>query len=149
MAFVGFRYSFVCNTCSFCSSWCIFFEFVDKRKLEIGERIMTKTIIPKHYSPTREEILKALGAVSETEYNKMWRSLDEKTKDINELVQKMHTLEERLEVSEKAHYKTLEQLRIATKVLRGICVWASTGNCVEKAVKKVCEKALKEMEGVK
>lgn len=40
-------------------------------------------------------------------------------KEINaELVSKTDELENRLEVSEKAHYKTLEQLRIATKQLR-------------------------------
>ena len=42
-----------------------------------------------------------------------------------------------------------EQLAIATKALKGVCVWANTGNGGEQAVKKVCEKALKEMEGVK
>ena len=33
---------------------------------------------------------------------------------------KVVRLEKRLEVSEKAHYKTLEQLRIATKALKDI-----------------------------
>lgn len=42
-----------------------------------------------------------------------------------------------------------KKLEIATKALKGVCVWANTGNGGEKAVKKVCEKALKEMEGVK
>lgn len=42
-----------------------------------------------------------------------------------------------------------ERLAIATKALKGVCVWANTGNGGENAVKKVCEKALKEMEGVK
>lgn len=42
-----------------------------------------------------------------------------------------------------------KRLSIATKALKGVCVWANTGNGGEQAVKKVCEKALKEMEGVK
>lgn len=50
-------------------------------------------------------------------------------------------------------YKKIErlekQLSIATKALKGVSLWANTGNGGEKAVKKVCEKALKEMEGVK
>ena len=50
----------------------------------------------------------------------------------------------------KIHTEKLEKkLAIATKALKGICVWANTGNGGEKAVKKVCEKAIKEMEGVK
>ena len=36
--------------------------------------------------------------------------------EYNELV--LHILEKRLEVSEKEHYRTLEQLRIATKALK-------------------------------
>lgn len=73
--------------------------------------------------------------------------------EYNELVQKMHTLENCLEVSEKAHYRTLEQLRIATKALE---VYANTNTWC------ICNKldcsyvdgsvaciALKEMEGVK
>lgn len=102
------------------------------------------TIIPKHYSPTRDDILKALGAVSETEYNEMWHSLDEKTKEINELVQKVHILEKRLEVSEKEHYRTLERLRIATKALKEI-----NKNYRFTVAQDVVYKALKEMEGVK
>lgn len=39
-----------------------------------------------------------------------------------------------------------EQLAIATKALKGVSLWANTGNGGEKAVKKVCEKALKEIE---
>lgn len=107
---------------------------------------MTKTILSKQYSPTREEILNALCAVSETEYNKMWHSSDEKTKEINELVQKIHSLEKLLEVSEKAHYKTLEQLRIATKALEKYTE-VETDDWIDS--KEVSRKALKEMEGVK
>lgn len=39
-----------------------------------------------------------------------------------------------------------KKLAIATKSLKGVSLWANTGNGGEKAVKKVCEKALKEME---
>lgn len=47
-------------------------------------------------------------------------------------------------------YKKLEQqLAIATKALKGVKVWANTGNGGEQAVKKVCEQALKEIEEVK
>lgn len=45
--------------------------------------------------------------------------------------------------------KLEKKLAIATKALKGVCVWANTGNGGEKAVKKVCEKALKEIKGVK
>lgn len=100
-----------------------------------------KKTLTEHYGPTRDDILKALGAVSEIEYNKMWRSLDGKTKEINELVQKVHILEKRLEVSEKEHYRTLERLRIATKALKKYESAAGWG--------REAFLALKEMEGVK
>lgn len=55
--------------------------------------------------------------------------------EYKELVSKTEQLEKRLE--------------IATKALKGASFWANTGNGGEQAVKKVCDKALKEMEGVK
>ena len=38
------------------------------------------------------------------------------------------------------------QLKIAVKALRGIRVWANVGNGGEQAVKKLCDKVLKEIE---
>lgn len=61
-----------------------------------------------------------------------------------ELVQKVHILEKRLEVSEKEHYRTLERLRIATKALKEI-----NKNYRFTVAQDVVYKALKEMEGVK
>ena len=47
------------------------------------------------------------------------------------------------------HYPILEkQLDIAVKALRGVRVWANTGNGGEQAVKKLCDKALKEIEAL-
>lgn len=78
--------------------------------------------------------------------------------EYNELVQKMHILEERLEVSEKAHYKTLEQLRIATGALRiatnALKIYSKDDYYSEGGGRSVnpypdiARKALKEMEGV-
>ena len=39
-----------------------------------------------------------------------------------------------------------KKLEIATKALNGIRVWANTGNGGEMAVKRLCDKALKEIE---
>ena len=39
-----------------------------------------------------------------------------------------------------------KQLDIAVKALRGVRVWANTGNGGEQAVKKLCDEALKEIE---
>lgn len=39
-----------------------------------------------------------------------------------------------------------KQLEIAVKALRGVYVWANTGNGGEQAVKKLCDKTLKEIE---
>jgi hypothetical protein len=39
-----------------------------------------------------------------------------------------------------------KQLDIAVKALRGVRVWANTGNGGEQAVKKLCDKTLKEIE---
>lgn len=38
-----------------------------------------------------------------------------------------------------------KQLDIAVRALRGVSVWANTGNGGEQAVKKLCNKALKEI----
>lgn len=62
-------------------------------------------------------------------------------------------LEKRLEVSEKEHYRTLEQLRIATKALNGIRdVWAnnpSQFSFIARIANRKAKTALEEMEGVK
>lgn len=63
-----------------------------------------------------------------------------------ELVSKTEQLEKNLEVSEKAHYKTLEQLRIATNALKEYTK-VETDDWIDS--KEVARKALKEMEGVK
>ena len=79
----------------------------------------------------------------------------------NELVQKMHILEKRLEVSEKEHYRTLEQLRIATNALKEtkekllhVELSGLDGDNRQKMYDLmfedgVIDKALKEMKGVK
>lgn len=41
-----------------------------------------------------------------------------------------------------------KQLGIAVKALRGVRVWANTGNGGEQAVKKLCDKVLKEIEEI-
>lgn len=65
--------------------------------------------------------------------------------EYKQLVSKTDQLEKRLEVSEKEHYRTLEQLRIATGALREYanCKPTEWMSCV------TADKALKEMEGVK
>jgi hypothetical protein len=42
--------------------------------------------------------------------------------------------------------RTKKQLEIAVKALRGVRVWANTGNGGEQAVKKLCDETLKEIE---
>jgi hypothetical protein len=39
-----------------------------------------------------------------------------------------------------------KQLEIAVKALRGVRVWANTGNAGEQAVRKLCDKTLKQIE---
>ena len=65
--------------------------------------------------------------------------------EYKQLISKTDQLEKRLEVSEKEHYRTLEQLRIATGALREYanCKPTEWMSCV------TADKALKEMEGVK
>lgn len=82
-------------------------------------------------------------------------------KRCNELLEKIDELEKRLEVSEKEHYRTLEQLRIATGALREtkekllhIELSGLNGDNRQKMYDLmfedgVIDKALKEMEGVK
>ena len=76
--------------------------------------------------------------------------------EYNELVQKIHILNEQNtkqynELCEEIKKNNIleKKLEIATKSLKGISLWANTGNGGEQAVKKVCKEALKEMEGVK
>lgn len=57
--------------------------------------------------------------------------------EYKQLVSKTDELEKRLEVSEKEHYRTLEQLRIATAALKDMPEMSRA------------QRALKEMEGVK
>jgi len=82
---------------------------------------------------------------------------------VKEMSQKIERLEFDNEALEMAHNEGKEinaelvskneqlekRLKIATKALKGVCVWANTGNGGEQAVKKVCDKALKEIEEVK
>ena len=68
---------------------------------------------------------------------------------LHNCIARIAELEEKNKNARKKVKKLQEQIRIATKALKGVCVWANTGNGGEKAVKKVCEKAIKEMEGVK
>ena len=87
--------------------------------------------------------------------------LDKAKIKIYELVSKTEQLEKRLEVSEKEHYRTLEQLRIATGALREtrekllhVELSGLDGDNRQKMYDLmfedgVIDKALKEMEGVK
>jgi hypothetical protein len=61
--------------------------------------------------------------------------------EYKQLVSKTEQLQKNLEVSEKAHYKTLEQLRIATKALEYCADENKDGDLPEEA-----RQALKEME---
>lgn len=54
--------------------------------------------------------------------------------------------EARIEVLEDELERTKKQLDIAVKALRGVCVWANTGNGGEQAVKKLCDETLKKIE---
>lgn len=65
----------------------------------------------------------------------------ETDKDIEEILAPVPSYDEVVKLEKK--------LEIATKALKGVCVWANKGNGGEMAVKRLCEKALKEMEGVK
>lgn len=61
-------------------------------------------------------------------------------------------LEKRLEVSENEHYRTLEQLRIATKALKEYkedYFITTYGGRLVNPYPGIARKALKEMEGVK
>ena len=62
--------------------------------------------------------------------------------DINEGGRKSDVLLSTIEELER----TKKQLDKAVKALRGVYVWANTGNGGEQAVKKLCDKALKEIE---
>lgn len=102
---------------------------------------MTKTLTEQYsYSPTRDDVLDALGAVSETEYNKLWHSLDEKTREINELVQKMHILEKQLAIATKA----LKQYANRRNWVIGNFMCANNGVSFSDAER--AEQALKEIE---
>jgi len=114
----------------------------------------TKTL-PKQYSPTREEILKVLGAVSEIEYNKMCRGLDEKKKDINELVQKIHILNEQ---NTKNYNELCEEIKKSNRLEKQLAIATKALKDIQKHTKElslpsytgmVCDKALKEIEEVK
>ena len=72
--------------------------------------------------------------------------------DYRELLIKTEQLEKRLEVSKKEHYRTLEQLRIATKALKRIDppnINFEDYNNRAISLWEIAYKALKEMEGVK
>lgn len=74
------------------------------------------------------------------------KSQDDTTED--ELGRTMTLLRaiEQLEKTECELEKVEKQLAIAIKALRGVRVWANTGNGGEQAVKKLCDKVLKEIE---
>lgn len=69
--------------------------------------------------------------------------------DYNELKQSNKYLKSGIETREKQIELLQKSLGIATKALKGVSLWANTGNGGEMAVKRLCDKALKEMEGVK
>ena len=61
---------------------------------------------------------------------------------INEGGRKSDVLVATLEKCERLQ----KQLDISVKALRGVSVWANTGNGGEQAVKKLCNEALKKIE---
>ena len=77
-----------------------------------------------------------------------WRGFDNCQGIVDEVLAPVPSYDHFSQLVKKVE-RLQKQLTIATKALKGISVWANTGNGGEKAVKKVCEKALKEMEGVK
>ena len=84
------------------------------------------------------------------EYKELVRKSDKLDKIMSDTVTNQGDCQQIVEDNLNRKIARLQkQLAIATKALKGVCVWANTGNGGEKAVKKVCEKALKEMEGVK
>lgn len=52
----------------------------------------------------------------------------------------------KLETTTKQLEKTKKQLDIAVKALKGVRVWANTGNGGEQAVKNLCDKTLRQIE---
>jgi len=74
------------------------------------------------------------------------KSQDDTTED--ELGRTMTLLRaiEQLEKTECKLERVEKQLYIAVKALRGVRVWANTGNGGEQAVKNLCNKVLKEIE---
>ena len=74
------------------------------------------------------------------------KSQDDTTED--ELGRTMTLLRaiEQLEKTECKLEKVEKQLSIAIKALRGVRVWANTGNGGEQAVKKLCNTALQQIE---
>ena len=62
--------------------------------------------------------------------------------ELNEGGRKSDVLVATLEKCERLQ----KQLEIAIKALRGVRVWANTGNGGEQAVKKLCNEALKKIE---
>ena len=68
--------------------------------------------------------------------------------EYKELIRKNERLEYDNEALDNIRDEIQEQLKIAKKALKGVSVWANTGNGGEMAVKKLIEKALKEISGV-
>ena len=119
---------------------------------------MTKTLTENRWFYTENGIKDASwNIVFKSEVLAPVPSYDE----YRELVSKTEQLEKRLEVSEKEHYRTLEQLRIATGALREtkekllhVDLSGLDGDNRQKMYDLmfedgVIDKALKEMEGVK
>lgn len=69
------------------------------------------------------------------------------TNQNTKLLDEIEVLQNRLEVSEKEHYKTLQQLAIATKALREYAdpqIWEMDGFCYKDRC--IAEQALKEID---
>jgi cell division septum initiation protein DivIVA len=69
------------------------------------------------------------------------------TNQNTKLLDEIEVLQNRLEVSEKEHYKTLQQLAIATKALieyAGPQIWGMDGFCYKDG--SIAEQALKEID---
>ena len=101
---------------------------------EFGKKSVKEILAPV---PTYEEYKELKKSLSKAE-----EYCDYSIKNKMDLTRQITAHLERIE-------RLQEQLAIAIKALKGVSLWANTGNGGEQAVKKVCDKALKEIEGVK
>ena len=99
------------------------------------------------FAPTYEEIIQATNIGYKSYLNRVLKNLKEQGKiEITSYKARGISICKET-VKEKEQIETLQkQLDIAVKALRGVRVWANTGNGGEQAVKKLCNEALKEIE---